>query len=141
MFLLLILHTPLAFAQTDAEKFAEGRVALDKHHDCPAAKAALESISEKVRSEPLWLFYAAKTYECLNQADKALPLYEKYNELMPGQTVIIDKIGELRYQVNLRNRRKEALPALLQALQAEPVLHSSWIGEFSEEHSIEVAKE
>ncbi len=106
--LLLMLPPAFAFAQTDAEKFAEGRIALDKHNDCPAAKEALESVSEKSRSEPLWLFYAAKTYECLNQPDKALPLYEKYNQLMPGQTTIIDKIGELRYQAGKLERQKEA---------------------------------
>jgi len=107
LLLLLLLPTAPAYGQSDAEKFAEGRIALDKYRDCPAAKTALESVSEKGRSEPLWLFYAAKTYECLNQPENALPLYEKYNQLMPGQTAIIDKIGELRYQATKAQEERD----------------------------------
>ncbi|MEW6129588.1 MAG: hypothetical protein AB1757_21285 [Acidobacteriota bacterium] len=91
------------FAQTDAHSFAEGRVALDKYKDCPAALKAFEKVSEKGRNA-LWIHYIARTYECLKNYDKALVYYEQYEKFYPGRTEIIDKIAELRY---LANKNKE----------------------------------
>lgn len=84
-------------AQSDGEKFAEGRMAMDKFNDCPAAVKALESVSEAGRQNPLWIAYMAKAYECVGNAKDALTYYEKYNQVVPGNGEIVDKIGELRY--------------------------------------------
>jgi hypothetical protein len=95
-----------AFAQTDAERFAEGRTALDKFKDCPAALKALEEVSADGRKNPLWMFYMAKTTECLNRFSDALRFYEDYDRMIPGQTAVLDKIGELRYAIR---KSEEAL--------------------------------
>jgi hypothetical protein len=97
-----------AFAQTDAERFAEGRVAFDKFKDCPGALQALEAVSAEGRKNPLWVFYMAKATECLNKFDDALRFYEEYDRMIPGQAAVLDKIGELRYQLGLRRRKEEA---------------------------------
>lgn len=88
----------MALAQTDAEKFAEGRIALDQHQDCPAAESAFRSVSEASHNA-IWAFYMGKTMECLKRPADALVYYEQYDQLIPGQAEIINKIGELRYQV------------------------------------------
>lgn len=95
-----------AFAQTDAEKFAEGRVALDKFKDCPAALKALETVSEEGRKNPLWAFYMAKVHECLSNNEEAIEYYKKYDALIPGQVEILEKIVEIRYQSNPSYARK-----------------------------------
>jgi hypothetical protein len=111
MQLCLMIAVGLAFsstalAQTDAEQFAEGRTALDKFKDCPAALKALEEVSAEGRKNPLWLFYMAKTTECLNRFSDALRFYEEYDHMIPGQTAVLDKIGELRYAIR---KKEEAL--------------------------------
>jgi len=87
-----------AMAQSDMEKFAEGRVSLDKFKDCFAAIEALETVSSEGRNNPLWVFYMAKTHECLANPGIALEYYQKYNSLVPGQREIIEKLAELRYE-------------------------------------------
>lgn len=86
------------FAQSDGERFAEGRIAFDKYKDCPAALKSLEGVSQAGRNNPLWIYYFAQVNECVENFQEALTYYEKYNLLVPGQGEVVDKIGELRYK-------------------------------------------
>lgn len=90
-----------ASAQTDADRFAEGRVAFDKYKDCPAARNALEAIpnTSPVRQDPIYAFYMARTYECLNALDRALEWYQRYAAKVPPTAETLDKIGDLRYRL------------------------------------------
>src|SRR5258708_3784725 len=74
--------------QSDAEKFGEGRLALEKHKDCPGAHDALSSVSSEGQKEPMWIFYMAETEECLQNYDRALDLYKQYDGVVPGQQKI-----------------------------------------------------
>ncbi len=123
--LLVVCFSCTGFAQSDADKFTEGRVALDKYHDCKAAKQALESVSAQGRNNALWVLYMAKADECLGLKAEALQKYEQYNRLVPGQAEIIDKIGDLRYQVSKIERATafqrlgaQAAPALTRLAEA-----------------------
>lgn len=87
-------------AQSDAEKFAEGRIALDNYHDCKRAINALEGVSSEGRKNLLWVYYMAKAHECAGNLEQALSHYEQYNVLAPGQPAILNKIGDLRYRIN-----------------------------------------
>jgi tetratricopeptide (TPR) repeat protein len=99
--LMVIFFFPsVSIAQSDAEKFAEGRVAFDKYKDCPAALKALEGVSQQGRSEPLWVYYMAQTHECLGNIEAALDYYQKYNALVPGQIPVIEKMADLRYKLS-----------------------------------------
>lgn len=89
--------------QSDAENFAEGRVALDKHNDCDVAYKALNSVSTAGQQEPMWIFYMAKTSECLKRFDKALELYRRYDQAVPGQQQVLDKIAEMRYNIRKKS--------------------------------------
>lgn len=91
------ISTHHASAQSDGEKFAEGRIALDKYNDCPAALKALQGVSETGRQNPIWISYMAKASECVKNFRDALTYYEKYNQLVPGNGEVVNKIGELRY--------------------------------------------
>ena len=84
-------------AVADAEKFAEARVTFDKFHDCPAAIAALQGVSDAGRTNPFWNYYVAQSYECIKDYEQAIHYYSIYGQLTPGQPEIINKIGELRY--------------------------------------------
>ena len=106
LFLILLVTQFSIFAQTDADRFAEGRVALDKYKDCPAAIKALEQVSSQSRQEPLWMFYMARSKECVGNLEEALDYYQKYSNAVPAsQPQVSEKIGELRYLVN---KKKEA---------------------------------
>ena len=90
---------PADTAADDAEKFSEGRVALDKFKDCGAALSALGEISETGRKDPLWSYYMAKATDCKQDYAKALPFYVEYNRLVPGQSQILERIAELKYLI------------------------------------------
>ena len=90
-------------SQADQDKFAEGRVALDKFKDCPAALKALDAVSE---GNAEWALYMAKTHECLSNYEEAIHFYKAYDTLAPGHSEIAEKIAELRYQSNPDVERK-----------------------------------
>jgi hypothetical protein len=142
------------WAQSDAQNFAEGRVALDKYKDCKASLDALGGVSEDGRKDPVWVFYMAKANECMNRAADALRYYEEYDRLLPGQAPVLDKIGDLRYRVGVERRQEEAgrarqqqaeenvralarekqdakarLAAVLQNLSHELLRNSQWVDE------------
>jgi hypothetical protein len=107
-----------AFAQSDAELFAEGRVAFDKYKDCAAAEKALTAVSADGQNSPLWLSYMARTEECLGKIQAAISYFERYDRAVPGQVEIINKLADLRYQVSKMEQRTEEQARLLR-LQAE----------------------
>lgn len=98
--LILILMATLALAQSDPEKFAEGRVALDTHKDCPAAYRALSGVSENGRKDAMWIYYMGKTTECLKKYEDALSYYRAYSKLIPPNAELLNKIGELQYEAH-----------------------------------------
>ena len=87
--LILILMATLALAQSDPEKFAEGRVALDTHKDCPAAYRALSGVSENGRKDAMWIYYMGKTTECLKKYEDALSYYRAYSKLIPPNAELL----------------------------------------------------
>src|ERR1022692_4484250 len=95
--LILMLMATLALAQSDPEKFAEGRVALDTHKDCPAAYRALSSVSDNGRKDAMWIYYMGKAAECLKKYGDALSYYRAYSKLIPPNAELLNKIGELQY--------------------------------------------
>lgn len=98
-FLLLNLFLVLSnFAQSDEAKFSEGRIAFDRYSDCQAAIKAFKSVSSAGQRDPQWILYMAKASECINNLGDAISYYEKFNQLNPGQSEIIDKLGDLRYR-------------------------------------------
>ena len=98
------LVTAPLHGQTDQELFAQGRIAFDRYNDCRGALNALGRVSQALRNDSLWVLYMAKTHECLQNYGQAIRYYRRYNDLAPGRTEIIDKIGEMLY---LAGRRKE----------------------------------
>lgn len=89
----------LLSAQTDTEKFAEGRIALDRYKDCKAADAALDSVSENGHKQAMWIYYKARTQECLQNYEASIGYYQQYLKSVPGNSEIIDKIAEMRYRL------------------------------------------
>jgi len=110
--LVAFLGPKTALAQTDAEKFAEGRIALDKFKDCEAAYKALSGVSEQTRKEAMWLFYMGKATECLKKYDESLCYYRAYSKLVPPNAELLDKIGELQYQADKRSAGEAKLATL-----------------------------
>jgi hypothetical protein len=64
---------------------------------------SLESVSKEGQKNPLWVYYMARTYECLDRLDDAITSYIQYDEMMPGQPPIAEKLADLRYQVKKRD--------------------------------------
>ena len=105
--------TPQQPSQSDAEKFAEARVAM-ANHDCAVALRALEGYSEPGRNDPLWVLQIAKAEECVGDTAEALKYYRKYDKIVPGQAEIAKKLGELNYK---RDKEAEAEEKLKQEMQ------------------------
>jgi hypothetical protein len=97
--IILVTTGLMASEQSDSASFNEGRIAFDTHHDCRAAWSAFSSVSQAFRVQPVWVWYMAQTEECLGRLGEALKYYEQYDTMVPGQPKVVDKIGELRYQV------------------------------------------
>ncbi len=88
----------VATAQSDLARIAEAREAYDHYKDCPAALHALEGVSEQGRS-PVWVIYMARANECLGKIKEAEQFYEQYDQLVPNQADVLQKIGQLRYRL------------------------------------------
>jgi hypothetical protein len=99
LFIFLSL-APASFCQSDAQHFAEGRLALDKYKDCAAAEKALKAVTPRFRQNAAWLMYMARTEECQKQFASALSYYKQYDALMPGNSDVLNKIGDLSYQMH-----------------------------------------
>lgn len=97
--LLIAFSAPL-LGQADAQSFAEGRLALDKYKDCQAAEDAFNRASAAFRNTPGWSIYMARTKECLGKLSDALALYQTYYGMVPTANDVINKIGDLTYQIH-----------------------------------------
>lgn len=84
-------------AQQDSQKLAEARMAFEKHKDCRAALEVLQTISTAGQADPDFLLYMARVNDCLNNVEAALKYYEQVDSIKPGDRVVLDRIGELRY--------------------------------------------
>jgi hypothetical protein len=49
-----------------------------------------------------------RTEECLKKYGAALSYYQKYDSLVPGNTEIVNKIGDLRYKQDLQAKQDQA---------------------------------
>jgi hypothetical protein len=92
-----------AHSQTDAESFAEGRVALDRYHDCPNSVAALERVSSGARSA-FWYAYAGRAYSCVGRLNDAVSAWQAFDRLSPGHPEVVDSIADLRYRLTVRSQ-------------------------------------
>jgi hypothetical protein len=103
LLLILLLYAGRCLAQqpSDLELFEEGRVALDIHKDCKTAQQAFMAESRTGKDSPIWLDYAARVAECLNDLPTAVSYYELELAKLPGTSRLMDKIGELRYKIQL----------------------------------------
>src|SRR5262249_22317764 len=117
--LLILTLSITGFAQTDAEKFAEGRVALDKFKDCPASLQALEGVSAEGRKNPLWVYYMAQANECLRRLSDAVHYCEQYDRLSPGAGGVLDTSGGLSCQLGVKRRREDGERATVQKAERE----------------------
>jgi hypothetical protein len=86
-------------AQTDAEHFAEGRIALDKYKDCATSLRALQQVSASGQQNPMWVYYMAKANECLGNRRNAIAFYRAYARTNSSPE-ITEKIGDLQYQLD-----------------------------------------
>ena len=110
--LLLAAASSAALASDDGERFAEGRVAYDKFHDCQAAYRALSAVSVAGQQEPMWIYYEAQTLDCLGRYDEALKYYRQYKNLIPPNPQLLDKIGEVAYRASQAANEKHAADEL-----------------------------
>lgn len=110
----------LAQSDSDTEHFAEARTALDKHHNCKMAYSALSRVSESSRTDPVWLIYMARVLDCLGKPSEAIRYYTEYDKVVPGQTSVLDRIGELRYEI-AKTRERESAERDSQAAAAQVV--------------------
>jgi hypothetical protein len=100
--MVLLAIPPVAAAQSDVDRFTEGRIALDKYKDCPAARKALELVAadSPVRHDPIYAFYMGRTYECVRDLPAAVKWYELYMSKVPATAELLDKMGDLRYRLS-----------------------------------------
>ena len=103
---ILISTATMVFAQSDRERFAEGRVALDTHKDCSTAYRVLSSVSENGRKDAMWIYYMGKTTECLKRYGDALFYYRAYSKLIPPNAELLNKIGSFSTQQTKKQRNK-----------------------------------
>jgi hypothetical protein len=94
-------------AQSDASKFAEGLAALQKYHDCSAARSAFESESQGARGTVEWLDFTAQAAECQGDLAAAVRYYEQEQSVAPANRLIA-KIGDLRYQLTKQQQQLNA---------------------------------
>jgi hypothetical protein len=101
-------------AQSDAERFAEGKAAMN-HKDCVAARRAFESESTEARDSAVWLDAVAQAAECVADLRAALGYYEEEAKRIVASSRLTDKIGELRYQARKAQAAAERPQRLQQA--------------------------
>jgi tetratricopeptide (TPR) repeat protein len=103
---ILVLFSTLVFGQNnDAIKITEARIALEKYKDCKNALAALQEVSQNGQSNPLFYLYVGKTYDCLNNFEKAIYYYELYLKTYPNASDILQRVAELRYEKRKKNNK------------------------------------
>jgi hypothetical protein len=106
---LVALCSLTSFAQkTDEERLRVARVAIEKYQDCAIGREVLEEISEaRRRTDRFVIYYMARSYECsetLSDLQGAIKWYEEYDQLVPGNAEIVNKLIALRVKTgNKRN--------------------------------------
>ena len=100
---------------------AIAKVALDRQ-DCGIAVQSLSSVPEGGHSA-IWMLYMARAYECTttpgqSAPDLAFTYYQKYDQLVPGQKDILEKIAVLGYEAQKRARVQEEKRLEAQRLEA-----------------------
>jgi hypothetical protein len=107
-FLTPLLVYPVLHAQSDSERFAEGRIALDKYHDCQGALTALQQVSTEGQANLMWSYYMGKTEECLHDLSKAVKYYRQFSEANPTPEMT-NKIADLEYQLSQKSKQERLL--------------------------------
>lgn len=84
------------------QNIAIARVALD-NGDCKIAADSLREVPKSGQAA-IWTLYMARASECsgqekLSNPEDALKYYSAYNEMVPGQKVILEKLATLGYLV------------------------------------------
>jgi len=103
----------------DTMNFAEGRIAFEKYHDCPAALKALNRVSSNGQNEPAWIYLSAKVNDCTGNLDRALDLYAAYDKLMPNQPEVVNAIADLRYRIDKKKELVAKNAAIAAAQQQQ----------------------
>lgn len=103
---LLCCELSSGFSQNDAAKIAEAKIAIEKRGDYSSALAALREVSVVGKGNPLFIYYAAISFDNLNMADSALFFYNKYVQLYPTNAQIIQRVAELNYDTRKRSEAK-----------------------------------
>lgn len=99
-----LLFSHLCFAQTDSDKIDEARAAFESNN-CKTAISILSTVSDEGKKNLLYILYSAKSFELCDEYDQALANYVMYNDTIPGQNEITERIIFLRDQI----KRKEEL--------------------------------
>lgn len=109
-FLIFSSSVPV-FASSDEERFAEARAALDRFNDCRTALTLLGGVSDQLKKDPIWIYYAAKANSCAGNPGEALHLFEVYDRLVPNEPEIKQQIVELRLKGKSEWRTTFCMPA------------------------------
>jgi hypothetical protein len=94
--------------RTDADWDAEGQVAMSQYHDCTRAKHAFLQESAIAQASPIWLDEVARAAECSGDLTAALTYYNQELKRLPDTPRLVQKIGELRYQQELKTEQAQA---------------------------------
>jgi hypothetical protein len=105
---LLYTATPTSSEETysDQDLMSAARAALS-HKNCPAAVTFLDQATDSTKDSGNWLNLAAKANECAGNLDRALSLYKSYEEMFPGNSDVQTSIGNLMYQIGVRDAKEK----------------------------------
>ena len=106
LFLVLLLANAFVYAQNDAIKILEAQHALEQKNDCKGAKEALSEVTAKGQNQSNYIYYMAKTCDCLNEYALAMDYYNKYLQFAPNDTTTMKNIARLSYELRLQKRKK-----------------------------------
>ena len=87
---------------SDADLDAEGQVAMSQFHDCARARSAFERESVSAQGAPTWLDEVARAAECAGDLAGALNYYERELKKLPDTPRLVQKVGELRYKLEVQ---------------------------------------
>jgi hypothetical protein len=110
-----VLHVALTAAAAQPsgiERFAEGRIALDKYKDCPAALGAFRSVEAQYQNDPAWLYYTSSAEACLKNYEEAYRLFSRYAKSHPTNIDVQDRLAEYSY---LARKQREQTAARAEA--------------------------
>lgn len=102
---ILIIHLfifELLLAQNDMSKIVEAQTALQQNK-CKYAEQALNECSSDAKETQVWIYYTAKTQDCLENYESAIFWYNKYLKFVPNNAEIIKRVAEL----SIRKREKD----------------------------------